>query len=1219
MIARGRGPLATAAVLALLPPVVYWRMLRPGWAPIGYDLVTYFVPLRRYLAQSWAAGRWVPLWDPGLFMGAPFLANIQDAALYPPSLLFALLPAPTAIAWSLVLHLAIAGTGMFAYALRAERLRLPGSAVAGLAYMLGGYMNSHMGHLNQSNTLAWTPWLMLATDRLTLRPSPRRAGLLALLVAAVVLAGHTQQAYFSFLLAGLVAARRLLPLLLGRAWRPALLRVAAGLAAAVLGGAAAALQLLATLELTPLSIRAGGLGIADAAAFALPARGMFGAVLPDYAQQQNTEWTAYVGMVALSLAILAVAVRPRRRWPAVLAGLGVLAAVAALGTRTPLYSLLYHLVPGIGLFRVPGRLLLFTYVAGAILAGHGVRCAQQLAAARARGRQPPAAVLWAAGLAALPALAVIGYRLLNYPDRQLLRWVPAMNLSVGLEQLAFVAVALALALVPALTRVRRGALLAAALPVAVAVELVLASAPTEMRNPEPDSVYNHSPAAAALVSPGLDQRFLTLARRSYQLSAVPGGLSTSDQGRYEDAILYEDTLHPDTSLGRGGLSADGYDGGVLPLAGFVRYRRPVIPADSANFVDFPIITLTDRAWSVEWLRDSGVETVITAAGADPNPPDCPQCLVPARAAGDLVAWQPASGPLPTRAFVLAAGARLPAHISEDTGERVRIRVDDGPGGTLVLSDAWYPGWTATVDGRPVAIARYQGFLRAVPVPAGAHQVEFAYRPWWLVPGAALSILALVAALALVLVPGRAAAPVTVRSRPLRIPADLLPAPLGARLTGARALAWFDGALIALGLFLLWLPERTFVSADAVLRFQALERFVKTGVPAPVKYQFVGPLFATPLWYLGQLVRSPQFWMVRYNLILFALMLLALWWLLRDRVDRVLLRLFMVCLVGASMFPFHTQDFLGETFTTVLVAAGVVGVALGRQLRGWAAIIVGTANVPATVPAAGLLALRHAWERRRLRYLAVPALVLVVIAADTYFRRHELLVGGYLTGDRGEKTILPYSGLPGFSYPFGLGLLSILFSFGKGLVFFAPGLLLTLRSRIAAAGEPLWRVQLDWITYLAGMVLIYASWWAWYGGWSWGPRFFLFASVPASLALAAAVRYPPRHWLARLAVVGVATLSVWVAVNGIVWGVGNLDVCLGDSFALEHLCWYVPDFSVLWRPFTAPKTLYTALDKWFLVFAVLVLARLLAPLWPGLRADARRGRELLHEHARGWRL
>jgi len=61
-------------------------------------------------------------------------------------------------------------------------------------------------------------------------------------------------------------------------------------------------------------------------------------------------------------------------------------------------------------------------------------------------------------------------------------------------------------------------------------------------------------------------------------------------------------------------------------------------------------------------------------------------------------------------------------------ERIVIETDGAGEGWLVLTDAWYPGWHAAVDGRPVAIARANVLFRAVPVPAGHHHIEFTYEP-----------------------------------------------------------------------------------------------------------------------------------------------------------------------------------------------------------------------------------------------------------------------------------------------------------------------------------------------------------------------------------------------------------------------------------------------------------------------------------------------------------
>jgi hypothetical protein len=95
----------------------------------------------------------------------------------------------------------------------------------------------------------------------------------------------------------------------------------------------------------------------------------------------------------------------------------------------------------------------------------------------------------------------------------------------------------------------------------------------------------------------------------------------------------------------------------------------------------------------------------------------------------------------------AAGAKrsfVVARIAMDLAERVAADVNSDAAGILVLADLHYPGWTASVDGRPAPILAADGYLRAVALSPGAHRVEFRYRPVSFYAGAALSLLALAA-------------------------------------------------------------------------------------------------------------------------------------------------------------------------------------------------------------------------------------------------------------------------------------------------------------------------------------------------------------------------------------------------------------------------------------------------------------------------------------------
>jgi hypothetical protein len=89
----------------------------------------------------------------------------------------------------------------------------------------------------------------------------------------------------------------------------------------------------------------------------------------------------------------------------------------------------------------------------------------------------------------------------------------------------------------------------------------------------------------------------------------------------------------------------------------------------------------------------------------------------------------------------------PARVLVDHSTEVKLGLDAPRPGYLVLDDSQYPGWEASVDGRPAAIRPANAAFRAVRVPAGAHEVAFRYRPVSVLVGGILSALALIAIVA----------------------------------------------------------------------------------------------------------------------------------------------------------------------------------------------------------------------------------------------------------------------------------------------------------------------------------------------------------------------------------------------------------------------------------------------------------------------------------------
>ncbi|MFL5950851.1 MAG: hypothetical protein ACJ74M_04530 [Gaiellaceae bacterium] len=407
------------------------------------------------------------------------------------------------------------------------------------------------------------------------------------------------------------------------------------------------------------------------------------------------------------------------------------------------------------------------------------------------------------------------------------------------------------------------------------------------------------------------------------------------------------------------------------------------------------------------------------------------------------------------------------------------------------------------------------------------------------------------------------------------------------------------------MLLVLLPHE--LMGDDFARFTDIEQLLHHGHLSDSRYSLVMPLVSAPLLLLGELVRTPEWWAAHFNLLVVAGGSAIVYALLRDRVDRSVLRRTLLVLLFASFLTNRLRDYGAEVLTATLVTIGLVLLTYTRRAwLGWSAIVIGVVNTPAALVGAALLAVAESVRTRRLRHLLVPVIAAALIMLEAWVRRGGPLTTGY-EHDHGARTLLPYSGKEGFSYPFVLGVLAILFSLGRGLLFFTPGLVFAFSQLVRR-----WIIALM-LLFVVGLVVVYAKWWAWYGGLAWGPRFFVFAAVPSSLLIVLRQRRAGVSAVADAATLLVLALSAWVGVSGGVADLSTLGFCVAGHAAHEHLCWYTPEYSSLWHPLVSfPaltwKTLLLAL------YCAVVFAYLAAPLVASL-LRRKPGREWLA----GWRL
>lgn len=254
------------------------------------DLVLENYVWKTFLRQAISQGE-LPLWNPYLFSGVPFLAAGQHSALYPLSLVFYALPLPLAYGVFTWLQLAIAGFGMFFFG-RALRLGRAASLFAGLAMMFSGFLVVSVVFSMIIAAAAWLPWLLACIEMIIRKqedkgdvpysPIPYVIGG-AVILGIQALAGHPEITVITLLTAGFYSFVRLLMAWrrLGTLRRP--IRLAGWLLVMVtLGIALGAIQLIPLFELVSTSFRQGSASYDQVVGWAWPARQIITFLLPDF-------------------------------------------------------------------------------------------------------------------------------------------------------------------------------------------------------------------------------------------------------------------------------------------------------------------------------------------------------------------------------------------------------------------------------------------------------------------------------------------------------------------------------------------------------------------------------------------------------------------------------------------------------------------------------------------------------------------------------------------------------------------------------------------------------------------------------------------------------------------------------------------------------------------------------------------------------------------------
>ncbi len=759
-------------LLGLLTGGFFWRPLTEGtYMPEGGgDLVSVYFPGYAFAAAQIQNGT-IPLWNPHLFSGMPFAADVQMGLFYPLNWpLFLRVDVDYAhLEWLLIAHYWLASAFTYLF-LRDIGLRRLGALTGAVVFAFCGFMTAHLGHMPMILVAAWLPLELLLLRRalVTKGLSGWAWGIGAgLSMGVAALAGHVQIFAYSMMAAGILW----LYLFLGQerlTLRGAVPWVLKGGLAVGLALGIAAVQLLPSLELSNYSIRAA-VSYEEASEFPAQPVSLLNLFLPRvygtnpttyyFGPWQTTENWGYSGVVTLALAAAGVVLR-RARMVGFFALLVGLAFVTMVGDLSIVGAWLYKIAPGFSKLRDAGRMLELLGFGLAGLAGFGLDALVAAFGSKEAQTQRRNAMWWLVGLSgALVAVAVLilpmFYRELIVhqltPGRlpfavndlgMLLIW---LTITAGFGWAAY-----------------KGRMQPAVAGGFIFLVLVLdLFSPNSAFNPTRRNIlrgYQNFDTIAALAkgtqsdSVGLQQRIdtdtnvhdiwqpstalLVSAKGAYTLYDTGGAFNPLQLERYNflwneaksrtDSPLYDlfgasmQVVSPTVGLhanqpkwvleGRQGRFALYRNLNALPRAFLVHAARVESRREDISIV--------------MWRQDIDVRHTVVLESGEPVESDLRGTA------------EPRPDGAPSSEF---------ARVTRYTPNEVEIRVRADAPGWLVLTDAFYSGWEATIDGRAAEVLPANYAFRAVRVEAGEQTVSMQFRPGSWVVGRGVSIVAVLGA------------------------------------------------------------------------------------------------------------------------------------------------------------------------------------------------------------------------------------------------------------------------------------------------------------------------------------------------------------------------------------------------------------------------------------------------------------------------------------------
>jgi hypothetical protein len=765
-----------AGIFLLATAIFYWPVLN-GKGFLWNDFLEQNFVYRLFAAVSLKQGI-IPFWNPYVFSGMPFLADVQAAVLYPVNLVLTLFATkdwlnPILVEYQIILHIALAGLSMYLLA-REFGSSKSGAVMSGITFMFCGFFTTHIFHVNLVHAASWFPLAIFLFKRAIDRVSILYMSLTALTLSLIFFCGYPQlmvhmyywlAAYYLFGLIerlrgktpeGLQKTSGVVP----EVKRGILFAVLVGLAIGISG-----VQMLTTQELAQNSVRPK-LEFNESCEGSFRPYRFITMLVPNYfgQPQKSTYWgvsesdvrggmhnywetAIYTGIIPLTLAVIAPFVI-RTPLTLFLSIMGLLSVFLAMGNSFFLYGLAFKFLPALNAFRIPGRFAFMFSISVSLLSGLCVTWLQQTgprSAAKQRfllerillggtGLFLLAGFLYAAGFfkqGIVDFMASSGLfgsnpgQIAAYVDKQI---YPNVIKGVWIFCAFFAAGAV---ICVARLRAKLSAKSAARLfCIAAFLDFMVFGYGFAAGKIDPSVMYEKSPAIEQLQQMQQAEFFRINSRDSNQGTDDLGGpnmVFRKNQGSVHRLFLME---------------------GYNPL----RLKRQLVNRKEKT------LDILNVKYSIAVDPRSG------SMGLAQRPTCFPRC----RMVYNYIVEPDENRILPAlydssfdhrKTVVLeekpsvapdtsAADSSWTCRITKYSLNSMEMDVSTHRAGLLVLSEIHYPSWMAMVDGNPAPLYRADYALRAIPVEKGQHRVSCYFSTGVFHKGLLLSLASLAITLAL---------------------------------------------------------------------------------------------------------------------------------------------------------------------------------------------------------------------------------------------------------------------------------------------------------------------------------------------------------------------------------------------------------------------------------------------------------------------------------------